>query len=99
LALLLSDGFVEVIKPLASGETEGITIESFQRRRGILGDVGSSMLLTVGTGDNAREILEKDIHVGGLVGVYDGTAGRAEPFGEDMEIGPEGGTPLSGLLN
>lgn len=99
LALLLSDGFVEVIEPLAGSEAEGIPIEPFEGWRGVLGDVGGGVLLTIGTGKNTREILEKDIHVGGLIRIHDGTTGRAKSFGEDVEIGPEGGAPLSRLLN
>jgi len=99
LTLLLPDGLVKVIEPLTGGHSERITIEPFQRRRGILRDVGSGVLLTIGTRENTRKILEKDIHVGRLIGVYDGATGRTEPFGEEMEIGPESRPPLGWLLD
>jgi hypothetical protein len=99
LAFLLSDGLMEIIEPLAGGQSEGITVEPLQGRRRILSHVGRGVLLTFGTRKNTREILKKDVHVGGLVRIYDGTTGRTDPFGKKMKIGPEGGTPLGGFLN
>lgn len=99
MSFLLPNRLVKVIEPLTGCETEGITIQPLELWGRVLGDVGGGVLLTIGTRENTRKILKKDIHVGGLIGVHDGATGRTEPFGEDVKIGPEGGAPFGRFLD
>jgi len=57
------------------------------------------MLLAIGTGENGRETLEEELHIGGLVRIHHFRARCSEVFREKMEIVPEDGSPFRGFLN
>lgn len=65
----------------------------------MVSEVLGRMGLAVGAGENAREVLEQVMKVGGLVLVNEGRARGAEAFGEGVEIQPEGRTPFRGSLD
>jgi hypothetical protein len=57
------------------------------------------VLLAIGTGEDGRESLEKNFHIGGLVGIHDFRARCSKAFCEKMEIVPKYRSPFGGLLN
>jgi hypothetical protein len=90
---------MKVKEPFSGGCSQGISVKTLQGRWRMFCRISEGVLLAFITGENTRKVLKKYFHVGCLVSVHDGTAGCAEALGKNMEIGPEGRTPLGRFLN